>query len=113
MKVIKCIILYLVPVPEPQLVTVPLVKKLRFLRFWFHFRFHNADPDPTFHSDTDPDPTFQFDADPDPNLVPPNPMPQNDPLRLPPTFHFDANPDPAFPYDAVPDPAFHFDAVRI
>jgi hypothetical protein len=40
MKEIKYIILYLVPVPEPLLirVPVPLVKKLRFLRF----RFHNA-----------------------------------------------------------------------
>jgi hypothetical protein len=54
MKVIKYIMLYLVPVPEPYLITVPvltflqvtnpfpvpvpLVKKLRFLRF----RFHNA-----------------------------------------------------------------------
>jgi hypothetical protein len=46
MKEINYIILYLVPVPEPQLITVPtfntvtvpvaLVKKLRFLWFQFH-----------------------------------------------------------------------------
>jgi hypothetical protein len=48
MKVIKYIILYLVPVPEPYLITVPIPifkrvpvpipqgKKLRFLRFRFH-----------------------------------------------------------------------------
>ncbi len=44
MKEIKYIILYLVPVPTFQQVTdpvpVPLVKKLRFLRF--RFRFHNT-----------------------------------------------------------------------
>ena len=42
MKEIKYIILHLVPVLEPKLITVPvpLVKKLRFLRF----RFHNTLP---------------------------------------------------------------------
>jgi hypothetical protein len=46
MKVIKYLILYLVPVPTFSQVTVPvpLVKKLRFPRFRFRFRFRTDLP---------------------------------------------------------------------
>jgi hypothetical protein len=38
MKEIKYIILYIIPVKGTDPVPVSLVKKLRFLRFWFRFQ---------------------------------------------------------------------------